>query len=100
MGLGCTNFGTDWNVRHLDDDVILSEPFLMSARHTRHDIQARVPLAEYRRQILSFAHEARRFYFADGPRTLDEDWLEINQRFWADFDERLKRAEAADSSPD
>jgi hypothetical protein len=98
LGLGCTNFGTDWKVRHEGNDVVLSEPFLMSASQTGNDIEARVPLAEYRRQIVSFAHEARRFYFANGPRHLDEGWLAINSRFWADFDERLKRAETADQS--
>ena len=94
LGFGCTNFGTDWHVRHDAHAVVLS-----NARFSSHTIvpavTVRVPIEIYRREIVEFAREARRFYWAFGQRSV-EDWeLAFHQRFWAEFEERLGRAEDA-----
>lgn len=101
--LGCPNFGTDWTVRHDGDTVVLSQPTHYAAVHvgrtdrlkeTEYDVRARVPAADYRRAVVAFAQEARDFYFADGPRTVEEWEQEFHDQFWAEFEERLDRATA------
>ena len=97
LGLGCDNFGTDWRVQHDRGDVILSDVRMFGSGSRRIDIEARVPIAEYRRKIVWFAREARRFYFADGPNW-NIDIQPCTTWFWADFDERFNAAELAASN--
>ena len=90
---GCDNFGTDWLVRHQGDEVVLSQPRLVGATGSKDfDIHARVRAGEYRRQIVSFATDAQAFYRAFGPRPVNDWELEMHAQFWAEFDERLRRA--------
>lgn len=68
--------------------VVTSEPL-----EVRFDVTAVVSFDEYRRKIVAFARKARDFYWAEGPRSV-EDWeRSFHDRFWAEFDERLTRAE-------
>jgi hypothetical protein len=101
LGFGCTNFGTNWDLCHESDFAIISNIDTIG-RGIPKDLEVRIPLATYRREIASFAREARTFYWSDGPRT-PEDWeLEFHNSLWFEFDSRLKRAEgaiAADNAP-
>lgn len=94
LSFGCTNFGTNWWVRQDGDDVILSVPLLVDEQRVqRFETETRIPVADYARQVISFAREARRFYFQTGPRD-PEDWeLDLHRAFWVEYDERLARAE-------
>jgi hypothetical protein len=96
LSFGCTNFGTDWRVKHVRGEVILYDPVLVDAGgEERPTIQVGIPMADYRKQIVQFATEARQFYRSFGPRPR-EDWEEnLHERFWAEFDERLARAQGA-----
>lgn len=100
IGFGCGNFGTDWTVRHDGGDVVFSEPRTIDAMSMPQirsfDVAVRLPIAAFRREVVEFASEARRFYFADGPRPV-EDWeVDLHERFWSEFDERYARARRAD----
>lgn len=91
---GCANFGTDWVVRHDGDTVFLSQPSHYSALtgEAEFDVQARVPIEHYRREIVAFAQTAHQFYFSAEPRQL-EDWeQDLHDAFWTEFNERLARA--------
>jgi hypothetical protein len=101
--LGCTNFGTDWAVRHDGDTVVLLQPTHYAAIHvgrrdrlseTEYDVRAHVPAADYRRAVADFAQQARDFYFAEGPREVEAWQQDLHDQFWAEFDERLERAES------
>jgi hypothetical protein len=105
---GCPNFGTDWVVRHEGDTVVLSQAAHYAAvpvgradrlQETEFDVRARVPIDHYRRQVVAFAEEARDFYLASGPRQLEEGEQEFHQQFWAEFEERMARAKAAETGP-
>lgn len=103
LGFGCGNFGTDWVVRHIGKQVVLTvathRDVTLEPPKVRFDVMAVVPADDYRREIVAFAAEARRFYVASGPRTV-EDWeQDFHDRFWAEFDERLARAEFALAKP-
>jgi hypothetical protein len=98
---GCPDFGTDWAVRHHGDTVVLLQPTHYAALHvgrrdrlseTEYDVRALVPAADYRREIVAFARQARDFYFAEGPRQLAEWEREFHDAFWAEFAQRLERA--------
>ena len=93
---GCGNFGTDWVVHHEGEEVVLSQPrHIDSVTSKDFDIQVRVRKADYRRQVVSFAQAARAFYLSVGPRSV-QDWEQhMHDQFWAEFDERLNRANAA-----
>ena len=93
---GCGNFGTDWIVRHEGDVVVLSQPRHVDAfaGETHFDVQARVPIDQYRRQIVTFAQEVRDFFAGSEPRELEEWEQEFHDQFWAEFEGRLTRAEA------
>ncbi|MEP7159016.1 MAG: hypothetical protein ABI797_06280 [Chloroflexota bacterium] len=95
ISFGCGNFGTNWEVRHEGEHVILTNPLLLDGSHVKtFDVGARISLAAYVRQIVPFASEARRVYFADGAQQASEI-PDFDKRFWAEFDERLARAEAS-----
>jgi len=106
IGFGCGNFGTDWVVHHDGDTVVLSQPTHYAAvrvgradrfKETEFDVRARVPIEHYRRQIVAFAEEARDFFASSEPRQV-EDWeQEFHEQFWAEFRERLERAQATSS---
>jgi len=103
MSFGCGNFGSDWVVRHIGEQVVLTvathRDATLEPSRVRFDAMAVVPADDYRREIVAFAAEARRFHVASGPRTV-EDWeQDFHDRFWAEFDERLKRAEVALAKP-
>jgi len=91
LSFGCANYGTDWHVEHLGDIVLLSDAYFGSHRIVP-EVKAHVSLGVYRREIVKFAREAREFYFTIGPRP--SDMPDLHQEFWAEFDERLARAEA------
>jgi hypothetical protein len=56
--LGCPN-GIDWDIKHSNDEVI----------HTSENgSKATLPLSEYRRQVLAFVDEVKRFYEASKPK--------------------------------
>lgn len=98
ISFGCDNFGTDWLVRHDNQEVILSQPLLVATRREKSfDVEVRLSIDEYRRQIIAFAREGRRFYLSDGPRSVENWEVDLHERFWAEFDERLKAAEMAAS---
>ncbi len=90
---GCSNFGTDWVVRHQGEAVFLSQPTHYDmVGETEFDVRARVPLEHYRRQVVAFAEEARNFFTASPPRQL-EDWeQQFHVDFWTEFDDRLESA--------
>lgn len=100
LSFGCSNFGTDWVVRHEGDTVVLDRATHYGSvragradpHETEFDAHARVPIDQYRRQVVAFAEEARDFYLASGPRQLEEWEQKFHQKFWAEFDERLARA--------
>ena len=94
---GCPNFGTDWVVRHEDGTVFLSQPLYVDsvAGDTEFDVQARVTIEHYRREVAAFAETARSFYFSAEPRALEEWEQDLHEQFWAEFDERLERARSA-----
>lgn len=99
---GCPNFGTDWVVRHEDSTVVLRQPVHVDivAGDTEFDVQARVPIEHYRREVVALAESARSFYFSAEPRAL-EDWeQDLHAQFWAEFDERLERARSARTADD
>lgn len=92
---GCGNFGTDWIVRHEADMVFLSQPTHYSAADTTEfDVQARVPIYDYRRQVVAFAEEVRDFFAVSQPRQVEAWEQELDQQFWAEFSERLSRAKS------
>ncbi|MEA2677614.1 MAG: hypothetical protein QOJ81_1755 [Chloroflexota bacterium] len=100
IGLGCTNFGTDWAVRHDGDHVVLSDAYTIDMtgdppefRSRRFDVDVRILLTLYRETVVRFAREAREFYFVDG--THGSDMPDLDKGFWAEFDSRLERAEGA-----
>ena len=93
LSFGCTNFGTDWRVKHDRGQVILYDPVLMATNMLQpRGLQVGIPLSEYRDKIVAFAREAHDFYFADGADRAS-DIPEWDRSFWAEFDERLARAE-------
>ncbi len=94
---GCSNFGTDWAVRHEGDKVLITQPRRIDALagETEFDVQARVPIEHYRHQIVAFAETARDFYLSEGPRQVEAWEQEFHVHFWAEFDERLERAKAS-----
>jgi hypothetical protein len=91
---GCSNFGTDWLVRHEGDTVVLSQPSHFDALggETKFDVRAAVPIDDYRRQVIAFAETARDFYTAAEPRQLENWEQELHEQFWQEFDGRLARA--------
>lgn len=93
---GCGNFGTDWVVRHNGASVLLSEPshFDSESGETKFDVQAAVPIVDYRGQVLAFAEVPRAFYMTAGPRQLERWEQESHHKFWTEFDSRLGRAAA------
>lgn len=89
---GCSNFGTDWVVRRDGDTVLLSQPtHFDSSGETEFDVQARVPIEHYRRQVVAFAKQVRGFFASSEPRRVDEWEQEFHERFWTEFEERLSR---------
>jgi hypothetical protein len=94
ISFGCTNFGIDWRVRHVEDEVILYDPLSVSAAVQRPVVQVGISVAAYARPIVLFARQARDFYFSFGPRFPVEEWeRDMHDRFWDEYDERLARAE-------
>jgi hypothetical protein len=87
ISFGCSNFGTNWWVTHTDDEVVLSWP----GANPHAPLEVRLPVAAYAAEIVAFAREAKRFYWTDHDAEVDEQGL--HQAFWAEFDERLIRAE-------
>ena len=85
LSFGCTNFGTNWLVRHEEDVVVLIVGNL--------GFRAEISLREYTSQIAAFAREAKQFYFAEGNR--GSDMPDLDASFWAEFNARLERAEAS-----
>lgn len=59
-------------VRRDGDEVVLDHVVHYGQSERRFDVTARLPVADYRRAVAAFAQEAREFYFADGPRQVDE----------------------------
>ncbi len=86
---GCSNFGTEWAVRHEGDQVLLSDVTHYTETETRFDVEARLPFSEYRDQVERFASAARDFYVADGPRQIEDQDQDLHEQFWGEFDRRL-----------
>ena len=94
ISFGCTNFGTDWTVVHVGGDVHLGDVRHYDALKGGRTfaLEARVPFADYRSEVVHFAQEARDFYVAAGPRRV-EDWeLPFHEAFWREFNELLSNA--------
>jgi hypothetical protein len=94
VSLGCSNLDTDWGVRHDGDEVVLEQAMHYAQGEQRLDAAARLPAMEYRRAVAAFARTARDFYFAEGPRTAEAWEQDLHDEFWAEFDQRLQRAES------
>lgn len=99
IGFGCDNFGTNWVVRHIGDEMVLGgaalHDVMLELHAIRFDVTAVVPTTDYRAEIVAFAQTARDFYFASGQRTVENWEQSFHDAFWAEFDERLERATAA-----
>lgn len=92
---GCSNFGTDWVVRHDGDTVFLSQPkHFDTVGEIEFDVLVRVPIEHYRRQCVAFAETVRDFFSSSKPRQLDEWEQDLHEQVWAEFDERLERAKS------
>ncbi len=102
IAFGCSNFGTDWVVHHEGDTVVLRQPTHYASiragrddpHETEFDVRARLPIEQYRRQIVAFAQEARDFLMTSEPRRLEAWEHGFHDQFWAEFEERLERAKA------
>lgn len=56
------------------------------------DAASRVPFEAYRNEIVGLANVARDFYFADGPKIIDDPGeREAYDSFWREFDDLLDR---------
>lgn len=91
--LGCSNFGTDWTVRHHGGDVVLGPAIHYGDGEHTFDAFARVPMADYRLAVVAFATQARDFYIGDGPRTPEPWEQDLHEQLWAEFEQRLQRAQ-------
>ncbi len=100
----CSNFGTTWTVRHDGPSVVIggvSHHGVLDVPKNRDSVavdldfpaaSTRLPIEQYRAEIVAFATAARDFYFADGPKVLDDpDEREMHDQFWAEYDGLLAR---------
>jgi hypothetical protein len=80
-------------VRHEGKGVVLSQPrHYEPLRTTEFEIDVRVPIDEYRVQVVALAQAARDFYLASGARSVEVPDMDFHEQFWTDFDGRLERA--------
>ena len=87
---------------HEGDKVVLSEPrhFDASTGETAFDVGEHVALEHYRREVVAFAETACDYYFSAEPRQLEQWERKFHEQFWAEFDERLKRAKSTATGGD
>ena len=86
-----------WRVRHVGDHVILSDfvkvettdPATGSVYYT--GLEAQINKKEYKRQILSFAREAKMFFDAFGEKQISGDFdRQMYKEFWDEYNQLLK----------
>lgn len=97
--MGCP-IGLDWDVRHSDGTVLLSNPTVYPTVAKSDAVEfepvARVPLAEYRDAVVAFASRAKKLFDDFGPKVTVDDWeREQHEEFWNEFKALLSRHSAA-----
>jgi hypothetical protein len=94
FSFGCSNFGTDWNVEHAGEDVMLHGAIHYDATggFVSHDVRVRLPREAYVREVAKFAQVSRDFYLAAEPRIVPEGEHAYHVEFWREFDARLALA--------
>ncbi len=98
--LACSNFGTDWTVRHDDGQVAIGDVRDFHSHPVVRDLSfpeatCRMTDAEYREPIVGFAEIVRERYFADGDKVIGDDVERAEyERFWTEFEELLARHRA------
>lgn len=97
--LACSNFGTDWTVRHDGDEVVIGDVRHFDSHPVVRDLTfpgaaCRMSRSDYRDPITRFAGAVREMYFADGDkRVVDADERGLYEAFWAEFDELVAHHE-------
>ncbi|KEO82761.1 hypothetical protein [Tumebacillus flagellatus] len=93
-GMGCY-VCADWNVRFEGDDVILDDFRTWYSQEEGKQfypgLQVRMSRERYREQVLSFARQAKEFYFSTPKQIFDEWERELTEKFWKEYDELLHR---------
>jgi hypothetical protein len=83
-------YGIDWSVMHFTGGVRLFDVIRDGARFP--GVAVDLPEAEYRRQVVAFAEEARR-PFEGIEKVFYEDFDRQNyEEFWREYESRLRRA--------
>ena len=95
--LACSNFGTDWTVRHEGDEVAIGDVRSFDSHPVVRDLSfpeasCRLSLAEYRDPVIRFAIAVRTAYFTGGDKVIDDpDLRRIYDDFWREYDDLLER---------
>jgi hypothetical protein len=98
--MACSNLWTDWTVRHADGHVLISDVRHFDSHPIARDLvfpeaACQMTEADDREPIVAFAQGVRDGYFADGDRTIDDEYERAEyEQFWAEFSELLTRHQA------
>jgi len=93
--MGCP-IGIDWSVTHTQGEVIISDVIRYKTTNEEHgipqsDLTVRVPIENYRSQVLYFAQRAK-LPFEETKKTFTGSWDQAQyDEFWNEYEGHLRR---------